>query len=77
MKFSDEELTNIADESLDYLERAIRELNDVKEYLDIKQELESIKIDLLEESDAYRKNYYKQIEEERNYENLEYQRSRL
>lgn len=77
MKFSDEELTNIADESLYYLERAIRELNDVKEYLDIKQELESIKIDLLEESDAYRKNYYKQIEEERNYENLEYQRSRL
>lgn len=77
MKFSDEELTNIADESLDYLERAIRELNDVKEYLDIKQELESIKIDLLEESDAYRKNYYKQIEEERNYENVEYQRSRL
>lgn len=77
MKFSDEELTNIADESLDYLERAIRELNDVKEYLDIKQELESIKIDLLEESDVYRKNYYKQIEEERNYENVEYQRSRL
>lgn len=77
MKFSDEELTNIADESIDYLERAIRELDDVKEYLDIKQELESIKIDLLEESDAYRKNYYKQIEEERNYENVEYQRSRL
>lgn len=77
MKFSDEELTNIAYESLDYLERAIRELNDVKEYLDIKQELESIKIDLLEESDVYRKNYYKQIEEERNYENVEYQRSRL
>lgn len=77
MKFNDEELTCIADNAVEYIERAIDELKGVKEYKEIEGILEDIKIDLLEESNPYRENYYKQCEEERNIENIEYQRSRI
>lgn len=77
MKFNDEELTCIADNAVEYIERAIDDLKGVKEYKEIEGILEDIKIDLLEESNLYRENYYKQCEEERNIENIEYQRSRI
>lgn len=77
MKFSDEELSCIADDSIENIEKAINDLEGVKEYEEIKGILEDIKIDLLEKSNPYRENYYKQCEEERKYEEIEYQRSRL
>lgn len=77
MKFSDEELTTVADEAVEYIEKAISELDGVKEYFDLKNELDGIRLDLLEKSNPYRENYYKECEEERNIENIEYQRSRL
>lgn len=77
MKFSDEELTCMADDSIKHIEEAICVLDGVKEYKELREALESIKIDLLEESNPYRENYYKQCEEERKYEEIEYQRSRL
>ena len=58
MKFNDEELTCIADNAVEYIERAIDELKGVKEYKEIEGILEDIKIDLLEESNLYRENYY-------------------
>lgn len=77
MKFSDEELSCIADNAVECIERALYELDGVREYKELKEELEEIRLELLEESNPYRENYYKQLEAEQNYENIEYQGSRL
>lgn len=77
MKWSNEELVSIADEVIEELDSAISTLSGVRQYQEIKEALEQIKSDLIDESEPYKEAYYKECTEERAYENLEYERSRL
>lgn len=77
MKFDNEDLTCIADNTLEYIECAIGELDGVKEYKDIAKYLEDIKSELYETSETYREKYYKECEQELKYQNYEYERSRF
>lgn len=77
MRFTDADLTCIADDTVEHIEKALYELKGVKEYEEYYIALDDIKYDLLSTSQPYRENYYHELDKERAYENHEYESSRL
>ena len=77
MRFSNEELTSIAEDAIESIKMAISELKGVEEYKDAEDGLEDI-ISWLEDAvEPYREAYDKECEAERAYMNAEYERSVL
>lgn len=72
-----DELVSIADETEESILDIIRELEDVKEYKEVKSSLETVIDELRQASEEFRKQYNKQCDEEEYYLNREYERGQL
>lgn len=72
-----DELVSIADETEESILDIIRELENVKEYKEVKSSLETVIDELRQASENFREQYNKQCDEEEYYLNREYERGQL
>ena len=72
-----DELVSIADETEESILDIIRELENVKEYKEVKSSLETVIDELRQTSEEFREQYNKQCDEEEYYLNREYERGQL
>lgn len=72
-----DQLVSIADETEESILNIIRELENVKEYEEIKRSLEIVFEELRQASEDFREQYNKQCDEEEYYLNREYERGQL
>lgn len=72
-----DQLVSIADETEEGILNIIRELENVKEYEEIKSSLEMVFEELRQASEDFREEYNKQCDEEEYYLNREYERGQL
>lgn len=72
-----DELVSIADETEESILDIIRELENVKEYKEVKSSLETVIDELRQASEDFREQYNKQCDEEEYYLNSEYERGQL
>ena len=72
-----DQLVSIADETEESILNIIRELENVKEYEEIKRSLEMVFEELRQASEDFREQYNKQCDEEEYYLNREYERGQL
>ena len=72
-----DQLVSIADKTEEGILNIIRELENVKEYEEIKSSLEMVFEELRQASEDFREEYNKQCDEEEYYLNREYERGQL
>ena len=77
MKYSNEELTSIAEDAIESIKLAISELEGVEEYKEAYDALEDIIHTLEEAAEPYIEAYDKECEADRAYMNADYERSVL
>lgn len=77
MKWTNGELVEIYDNAYDNIQLAIDELNDVDEYKEILETLKQAKHELEEIAETYMQAFNRECETELEYQNLEYERSKI
>lgn len=77
MKYSNEEKTSSGELAIEYLESAVDELAGIPEYRNIQEDIKVKITELEEEKAVFEQAYLKECEQERIYENMEYERSVL
>lgn len=77
MKYSNEEKIEFTENAIKDLLYAIGELEGIQEYRDIQEDLKDIIEKLEQEKAVFEEAYMKECEQERSYENMEYERSVL
>lgn len=77
MKWTNGELVEIYANAYDNIQLAIDELNDVDEYKEILETLKQAKSKLEETVEKYMQAFNRECETELEYQNLEYERSKI
>lgn len=77
MKWTNGELVDIYNNAYDNIQLVIDELKDVEEYREIRESLKVVKGELEEKVEPFMQAYNKESEEELEYQNLEYERSKI
>lgn len=77
MKWTNGELVEIYGNAYDNIQLAIDELNGVDEYKEILETLKEAKHELEETVEPYMQAYNRECEAELEYQNLEYERSKI
>ena len=77
MKMSNEELVSAYDEAYDNIQLAISTLDGIDEYKAVYETLKQAKHELEETVEPYMQAYNRECDEELEYQNLEYERSKF
>lgn len=77
MKWTNGELVEIYENAYDNIQLAIDELNGVDEYKEILETLKEAKSELVETAEKYMQAFNRECDEELEYQNLEYERSKI
>ena len=77
MKWTNGELVEIYENAYDNIQLAIDELNDVDEYKEVYETLKQAKHELEETAETYMQAFNRECENELEYQNLEYERSKI
>lgn len=77
MKWTNGELVEIYENAYDNIQLAIDELNEVDEYKEILETLKEVKSKLEETVGKYMQAFNRECDEELEYQNLEYERSKI
>lgn len=77
MKMSNEELVSAYDEAYDNIQLAISTLDGIDEYKEVYETLEQAKHELEETAEKYMQAFNRECDEELEYQNLEYERSKI
>ncbi len=77
MKMSNEELVSAYDEAYDNIQLAISTLDGIDEYKEVYETLEQAKYELEETAETYMQAFNRECETELEYQNLEYERSKI
>lgn len=77
MKWTNGELVEIYENAYDNIQLAIDELNGVDEYKEILETLKEAKSELEETAEKYMQAFNREYDEELEYQNLEYERSKI
>lgn len=77
MKWTNGELVEIYANAYDNIQLAIDELNEVDEYKEILETLKQAKHELEETAETYMQAFNRECDEKLEYQNLEYERSKI
>lgn len=77
MKMTNEELVYSARDSIESIELAMSEIEDIEEYGDVLEILDEAIDRLKEAKEIYEEEYDKELQEEIDYQNREYERSKI